>query len=45
MESLFWMGAMQSDDAKAAMIHFLELPYEKRRDYIENGPFPASTGV
>lgn len=45
MESLFWMEAMQSDDAKAAMIHFLDLPYEKRRDYIENGPFPKSAGV
>ena len=45
MESLFWMEAMQSDDAKAAMIHFLELSYEKRRDFIENGPFPASIGM
>lgn len=45
MESLFWMEAMQSDDAKAAFIHFLELSYEKRRDYIENGPFPTSTGA
>ncbi|MFI5626420.1 enoyl-CoA hydratase/isomerase family protein [Nocardioides sp. NPDC051685] len=45
MESLFWMEAMQSDDAKASMIHFLDLPFEKRRDYIENGPYPESTGV
>jgi enoyl-CoA hydratase/carnithine racemase len=45
MESLFWMEAMQSDDAKASMIHFLDIPFEKRRDYIENGPFPASNGV
>ncbi|KRA28058.1 MULTISPECIES: enoyl-CoA hydratase/isomerase family protein [unclassified Nocardioides] len=45
MESLFWMEAMQSDDAKAAMIHFLELPYEKRRDFIQNGPFPKSAGI
>ena len=45
MESLFWMEAMQSDDAKAACLAFLELPLEKRRDYIESGPFPASTGM
>lgn len=45
MESLFWMEAMQSDDAKAAMINYLEIPYEKRRDFIENGPYPASTGI
>lgn len=45
MESLFWMEAMQSDDAKAAMINFLEIPFEKRRDFIENGPFPESTGM
>ena len=45
MESLFWMEAMQSDDAKASMIHFLELSFEKRRDYIENGPYPEYTGM
>ncbi len=45
MESLFWMEAMQSDDAKASMIHFLDIPFEKRRDYIENGPYPDSTGM
>jgi enoyl-CoA hydratase/carnithine racemase len=45
MESLFWMEAMQSDDAKAACIDFLEVPYEKRRDYIENGPYPKNTGM
>jgi enoyl-CoA hydratase/carnithine racemase len=45
MESLFWMEAMQSDDAKAACIDFLEVPFEKRRDYIENGPYPANTGM
>jgi len=45
MESLFWMEAMQSDDAKAACLDFLEVPYEKRRDYIENGPYPANTGM
>lgn len=45
MESLFWQEAMQSDDAKAAAIAFLEIPLEKRRDYIENGPFPAGTGM
>lgn len=45
MESLFWMEAMQSDDAKASMVHFLDLPFEKRRDYIESGPYIESTGV
>ena len=24
---------------------FLEVPFEKRRDYIENGPYPANTGM
>lgn len=45
MEGLFWQEAMQSDDARAAVIAFLEIPLEKRRDYMQNGPFPASTGM
>jgi enoyl-CoA hydratase/carnithine racemase len=45
MESLFWMEAMQSDDALAAMADYIEVPLEKRRDYIENGPYPKNTGM
>ena len=45
MESLFWMEAMQSDDAVAAAAHFVEIPLEKRRDFIENGPYPKNTGM
>lgn len=45
MESLFWQESMQSDDAKASCEFFLEIPLEKRRDYIENGPYPEYTGM
>ncbi|MGQ0464371.1 MAG: enoyl-CoA hydratase/isomerase family protein [Sporichthyaceae bacterium] len=34
MESLFWQEAMQSDDAKLAMVEFLKVPLDKRRDWI-----------
>lgn len=45
MESLFWSEGMQSDDAQTAMIDFLEVPLEKRRDWIESGPYAEFKGM
>jgi enoyl-CoA hydratase/carnithine racemase len=45
MESLFWSEGMQSDDAQLAMVEFLKLPLEKRRDWIENtAAYPEFSG-
>ena len=46
MESLFWQEAMQSDDAKLAMVEFLKVPLDKRRDWIENPiDYPTFQGM
>jgi enoyl-CoA hydratase/carnithine racemase len=45
MESLFWSEGMQSDDAQTAMADFLEVPLEKRRDWIESGPYAEFKGM
>jgi enoyl-CoA hydratase len=45
IESLAWMEAMQSDDALTAMKAFVEVPLDKRRDWIEDATdFPHYTG-
>jgi enoyl-CoA hydratase/carnithine racemase len=33
-----------SNDAVVAMQHYVDLPFEDRRDYFENGPYPEFTG-
>jgi enoyl-CoA hydratase/carnithine racemase len=46
MESLFWSEGMQSDDAQVAMVEFLKLPLDKRRDWIEStAAYPEFKGV
>jgi enoyl-CoA hydratase/carnithine racemase len=45
IEGLAWLHAMQSDDARTALNEFLALPLEKRRDWLENGPYPAYLGM
>jgi enoyl-CoA hydratase/carnithine racemase len=46
MESLFWSEGMQSDDAQVAMVEFLKLPLDKRRDWIEStAAYPEFNGV
>lgn len=46
MESLFWQEAMQSDDAKLAMVEFLKVPLDKRRDWIESPiDYPTFQGM
>jgi hypothetical protein len=36
---------MQSDDARTALKDFLAVPLEKRRDWLESGPYPAYLGM
>ncbi|GAA5168925.1 enoyl-CoA hydratase-related protein [Pseudonocardia eucalypti] len=44
-ENLAWLEAMLSDDALTSMTTFLEVPLDKRRDWIENtSGYPKYTG-
>jgi enoyl-CoA hydratase/carnithine racemase len=45
IEGLAWLHAMQSDDARTALKEFLAVPLEKRRDWLESGPYPAYLGM
>jgi enoyl-CoA hydratase len=45
VENLAWLEAMLSDDALTSMTAFLEVPLDKRRDWIENtSSYPRYTG-
>lgn len=44
VEGLAWLHAMQSVDAKTAIEDFLAIPFEKRRDWLESGPYPTYIG-